>query len=449
MNDENKQYEVKKQFDFDTFEQECLCDLNIKDLETPIDMNISQKSSSSDDEEDYFESFLPEFDKYSNEFENLFSAIDPIANALTRFKGVFRGIENINFINFISDVENFFVHKTDTKVTQLKACPNSMIPILPRNPNDEDCPPTYFTDIECRKFLKGFNPGSKSYVIRAIGLKFVYDSQRKFDIQSNFVISSRTFYTKIFNERLSKTKVKDDKLYNEINLPLALYEANTFIKRFCDFFTYFPFIFDDIYQMSLDKPLVDQFVLCKISSAILAGIHKVISSQGIPLTALVGETYETFNRMFYLFAEVRNDKNPTMIQYNIRFRDRFIVLNGWAEIWWKYKEKEDIIILKMSSYNKMEIQSNTRTKQVYEFSFPREFVIKGIIEEIESEQIRLIIVNSFFYVKGQSKSAFILFNSYDDNVIKHNLDTFLENIVSNLEVLESKHYCIGLIYDTS
>ena len=449
MNTEINKFQTKNKFDFDIFDQKCLCEIKTKETASPCVSNSDQISSSSnDEEEDYFELFLPEFDKYMNEFENLFAPISSPAYSLIRFKDEFRGPDQITMINFIEDVENFFVHKTETKVTQLKACPNSMIPILPRKNLDEDCAPTYFTDIEYRKFLKPFNLGNKSFVVRNTGLNFIYDSERKLDLQSNYVIGNRSFYTKLFNDRMGKSKINKDKINNEINLPIALYEAKTLIKRLCDIFIYFPLVFEDIYMICQNDILADDYVLNKIASAIIAGLHKVVSSQGIPLTALIGETYETFNRFFYLFAEVRRDQNPLTINYNIRFRDRFITLNGWVEMCWEYREKQDIVKIKIVSYNKMKINCKEDPIRIYEFNLPGEIVVAGIIEEIQSESIRLITVNSFIYIKGPLNSIFILFNSEEDNETYLKMVKLLDDKLANIESLETMHNCVGIIHDS-
>jgi len=266
--DEEYKSELRKVYDFNTSDQHCHCENLIKEQAFPDDEFKANYSSSSEDEPDYFESFLPVFDMYKNEFENIFAPIERLPDALTRLKGEFRGFEKGFTIDLIYDVENFFAPKTETKVTQLKACPNSCFPILSRNPDDEDYPPTYLTDLEYKKFLKPFNPHNKYFNIRKNGLFFLYDSERKFDFQTNFVLNSRLFYTKIFNDRLSKTRQKDEK-HSEINLPISLYEPKTVIKRFCDLFVFFPYVFQDFYKNSneLDEDWYSQnvcFTRCTI-----------------------------------------------------------------------------------------------------------------------------------------------------------------------------------------
>ena len=85
------------------------------------------------------------------------------------------------------------------------------------------------------------------------------------------------------------------------------------IKRFCDIFCFLPSIFEEMH----DKLDDEELVIKKILMAIVSGIHKMMISQGIPLTALVGETYEIKKENCYLFAEVRKNKNPVKINYNL------------------------------------------------------------------------------------------------------------------------------------
>lgn len=440
--EEDNKNELRKIYDFNSFDQYCLCQNLIKGQSFMSSEFKENDSSSSEDEPDYFETFLPVFDMFKNEFENLFAPIEKLPDALTRLKGDFKGFEKGITIDLIYDIENFFAPKTGNKVTQLKACPNSIFPILSRHADDEDYPPTYLTDLEYRKFLRPFNPYNKYFNIRNNGLFFLYDSQRKFDFQTNFVLSSRLFYTKIFNDRLIKTRLKDEK-HSEINLPINLYEPKTIIKRFCDLFVFFPYIFQDFYKNS--KQLDEDYVLSKIASAIVAGIHKVFASQGLPFMCLYGETYEVKMNNFFLFAEVRKDKFPAKIAYNIRFLDRFIVLNGWVEIWWNFLEIEDSVQINLTSYNKMKIQINQEKEQIYEFIFPKEFVIQGIIEEIVSELVRVMNVNSFFFIKGPTKSLFGLFNSEEDRELYKKFCKYVEDKISNIDDVICDHYCIGII----
>jgi hypothetical protein len=444
--DEKYKSELRKVYDFNTSDQHCHCENLIKEQAFPDDEFKANYSSSSEDEPDYFESFLPVFDMYKNEFENIFAPIERLPDALTRLKGEFRGFEKGFTIDLIYDVENFFAPKTETKVTQLKACPNSCFPILSRNPDDEDYPPTYLTDLEYKKFLKPFNPHNKYFNIRKNGLFFLYDSERKFDFQTNFVLNSRLFYTKIFNDRLSKTRQKDEK-HSEINLPISLYEPKTVIKRFCDLFVFFPYVFQDFYKNS--NELDEEYVLSKMAASIVAGIHKMFASQGVPLNCLYGETFEIKMNNFYLFAEVRKDKFPTKLTYNIRFLDRFIVLNGWVEIWWNFFEIEDSVQINLSSYNKMTINLKQEKKQVYEFIFPKEFVIQGIIEEVVTEFVRVMNVNSFFFIRGPSKTLFGLFNSEDDHDLFKKFSSYVEDKLSNMDDIMCDHYCLGVVFTTS
>jgi hypothetical protein len=444
--DEESKNEFRKIYDFSKSDQHCHCENLMQEQAFRKDEFMSNYSSSSEDEPDYFESFLPVFDMYKNEFENLFAPIERLPDSLTRLKGEFRGFEKGLTIDLIYDVENFFASKTETKVTQLKACPNSFFPILSRNPDDEDYPPTYLTDLEYKKFLKPFNPHNKYFNIRKNGLFFMYDSERKYDFQTNFVINSRLFYTKIFNDRLIKTRQKDIK-HSEINLPISLYEPKTLIKRFCDIFVFFPYVFQEFHKNS--NKLDEEYVLSKIASAIVTGIHKVFASQGLPLNCLYGETFEIKMNSFYLFAEVRKDNYPTKITYNIRFLDRFIVLNGWVEIWWNYFEIEDSVQINLSSYNKMIINLKEGKEHTYEFIFPKEFLIQGIIEEVVTELVRVMNVSSFFFIRGPSKTLFGLFNSDDDHDLFEKFSRYVEDKLSNIDDIMCDHYCIGVIFPSS
>ena len=94
----------------------------------------------------------------------------------------------------------------------------------------------------------------------------------------------------------------------------------------------------------------EQLINSKVSAALVSGIHKIVSSQGVPFDAIIGESYETrYKEDFYLFAEVRKDKNRTKISYNIRFKQRKISINGWAKIIWYYMEKEDMLLINIDS----------------------------------------------------------------------------------------------------
>jgi len=226
----------------------------------------------------------------------------------------------------------------------------------------------------------------------------------------------------------------------------------------------------------------EQFLIKKIIVTLVSGLHKLLSSQGIPLTALPGETFETKNGMFYLFAEVRNNK-PIKINYNIRWRNRDITMDGWATFDFTYKEKQDKMVINVDSYNKMvmrrravnsnlsrrnanqfknfekilkldKIKKNEEkevgNERIFEFNLPKEFLVEGIVETIDKKNIRLINISSFIYLKGFIYCAFIVFNYNENKDLFSSISGMVVKPIMNAaDELNTSHFYIGLLLHNS
>ncbi len=88
---------------------------------------------------------------------------------------------------------------------------------------------------------------------------------------------------------------------------MTVFEPVTLIKRFCDIFYYLDVTFAEMIKQDDEEHYIKKFL-----SGLISGFHRGISSQGIPLGCLIGETYELENGDLRLFAETKNDNPPKL-----------------------------------------------------------------------------------------------------------------------------------------
>ncbi len=438
-------------------------------------------TSSSENDEDYYDRVVPIFEEGDAEFEAFVERVPSISKTITT-TGSNNNNSNllVNKISTYMKTEGFFVDFFETKLTFLKSAPNSFFPILNRNKDDNDFfAPTYMTDTEIRKrFIKPTKTNPERYKESKLGLEFNYTPNKKDDLEAQYILTHRLLYGKLCQDNLMKSSKNNTNQKKELNLPINVYEGKTFIKRFCDIFSFFPCIMDEL-QEKFDN---EQFLIKKIIVTLVSGLHKLLSSQGIPLTALPGETFETKNGLFYLFAEVRNNK-PIKISYNIRWKNRDITLDGWASFDFSYKEKQDKMVINVDSYNKMVMRKRTvavnlvrrnanqfknlekilkldkikkneekdvGNERIFEFNLPKEFLVEGIVETIDNKNIRLINISSFIFLKGFIYCAFIVFNYNENKDLFSSISGMVvKPILNAADELNTSHYYIGLVVHNS
>ena len=400
----------------------------------------------------------------------------------------------VNTISKLMKPDKFFVDLYETKINLLKTAPNSFFPILNRTKDDIDLfAPTYMISGEVKEFIKPLKPNPSVYKSNLRGLEFNYTTDNKEDFESQYVMLHRLIYGKVCQDNLiNSKKKKSEQEQKQLQFPISIYESKTFLKRFCDLFSFFPCVIKEIYDQFIDE----KYMIKKILMTIVCGLHKFICSQGMPLTALPGETYEVVKDYFYLFAEVRKSK-PIKIVYNIRWKGRSVTIDGWAEISYEFIEKSDKINVFLDSYNRMVVQKNLSqskkieniekiekknkgikrknqgpaiedkkkkkevekevgNERVFEFNFPKKFSMEGIVETLDRKiegmdnNFRIIYIDSFIFLKGFIYCGFLVFNYFENADIFGSFTSMINRpILNQAEELYTGHNFIGLIIHLS
>jgi len=334
------------------------------------------------------------------------------------------------------------------KAEYMISLPNSYLPLMKKQINSKDpiCAPLYMNQREIDKFSKPLMLSNKYYGASKFGMSFGYNLDLKEEMQSNFIYHQRLFFDKILKERLTnKAAYGSDADYE---LPITLYEPNTFLRRFCDLFCYITVGLEEIYSKS---EYDEEVIIRKLFSSFLAGFHKPMASQGIPLKPLIGETYEceSENRELQLFAEVKND-DPVHIVYNIRWRKRKACLDGNVLMKWSFNESLDEIRVKMGGVNTLRLYyENIKGYKIFTFNFPLRCTFKGIVDPIKDKMERNMSVDSFIYIKGETKSSIIGLNHLSHNDIFTAFYGMITKSIINYETLKNGHSFFGVIFHNS
>jgi hypothetical protein len=316
--------------------------------------NSSVNFSDSDEEDDNLMAILPRFEDDKNEFRNLFQLIPEPGAQVSGNSQLQRAIEVTMDIHKTKEgKEHFYVYSKRSKVSHLLSLPNSVLPHIKGSDTQTVFPPTYLIDEELEELREPFSIESNQYlIIKDEGLFFEIKEREDKDQQVLFVKAQRNFYSKIYDAKIRGAFNMNRKL----NFPIFVYEGRSILVRFCDIFSFFPVVFDEIslfIKNTNDGTNLENLVLEKITNAIVAGVNKVAGSQGIPLDAILGETYQNKYSEFRIYAEVRKTDFPIKIAYNITYEERMILINGTAIINQKFVDREDKLIIQIESYNKM------------------------------------------------------------------------------------------------
>lgn len=241
----------------------------------------SDFSSSESEEEDFFDFLVVQLNPL--EFKSLTKAIDHPLVTIKPIIKIYDERMGKNIIDLING-EIFFGAEDyedpllfNKKADYMLSLPNSYLPLMkkPINTSDPICAPLYMNRREAQKFSKPLMIHKKYYGTGKYGMSFTYDLEAKADMQTNFIYHQRLFFDKILKERLTnKTAYGKDAEYE---LPITLYEPNTFLRRFCDLFCYISVGLEEIYSKS---EYDEEVIIRKLFASLLAGFHKPMASQG-------------------------------------------------------------------------------------------------------------------------------------------------------------------------
>lgn len=440
-NQENDEYE----------EEKCICEIVKFNFRNALQLP-SESENSSESEDDYFD-FLKikmseaEFVKLSESVNHPLVTIKPIIKIYDERMGK-SIIDLINSKIFFSVDEYQDVFSFHKKAEYMMALPNSYLPFMkkPINSADPICAPLYMNEKEIIKFCKPLMLKKDFYGKSKYGLSVKYNLDKKLDIQSNFIFHQRLFFDKILKERLTN-KISYGK-DAEYELPLTVYEPVTLLRRFCDVFCYLNVGFEEIYSKT---DYDEEVVIRKLFSSLIAGFHKPLASQGIPLKALIGETYEvdSENGDLKLFAEVKND-NPIHIVYNLRWKKRKALLDGWCCMKNEFVESSDELRIKLGSINTLRLYyDNVNAYKTFTFNLPLRCCFKGIVDPINDKFERNMSADSFMYIKGETKSAIIGFNHITHNSIFSAFYGMITKTIVNYNEMRNGHSFLGVIFHNS
>ena len=435
-------------------EEVCLCDIVKVNFNKNNTYNDNESSATSDDEdEEEFFDFL-KVDLTEEIFTNLTSTV---SHPLVTVKPIIKiyddrmGKELIDLIKakiFFAAEDYSDPLDFNKKADYLLTLPNSYISLMkkPIDSKDVICAPLYMNETEIKKFCKPLLISKKYFGQSRFGMSFKYDMETKGDMQSNYVYHQRLFFDKILKERLTNKAAygKDA----EYELPLTVFEPVSLIRRFCDLFCYIGFGFEEIYSKS---DYDEEVIIRKIFSSLIAGFHKALASQGVPLKPLIGETYEVLSEDgdMQLFCEVKND-DPIHLVYNIRWKKRKACLDGSCLIKSEFREPKDEVKVKIGGTNTVRLWfDNIKAYKIFTFNLPLRVGFKGIVDPINDQPERNMSVDSFIYVKGETKSAIIGLNHMTHGNIFLAFYGMITKAIINYEILRNGHSFFGVIFHNS
>jgi hypothetical protein len=443
--------------DFEVENEECTCDDQVQD-------NILDGQSSSSEEEEELYCYIVPLIK-EDEMKNLINSIPNPLNGLKPMVHLFDERMSEKIIQYLNP-NTFFVDESQSKIPFFISLPNSYLPLLKKSPESKDpiCAPSYMSEAALIEFHKVQEINENTMYPSQAGLSLKYDIDKRLDLISTFVYFQRDFYEKMLKERLiNKTNKKINE--HDYNFPLTLYEPNTFIKRFCDVFCYLSACFEIIYE----KPNEEEYIVKKLNLGLISGFQKVMSSQGIPLPPHIGETYEvrSENGELHLFAECKND-SPIKLVYNIRWRGRLIIVDGYADIKFMFNEDEDAMIMKISGLNKLKMYKKKEEKLYQEeenkkkkkqepideyrtiyFTLPLKISFKGVVEAINYRNERISTVDTLMYVKSEIVSSITAFNWYGNENLFNSFYGLISKKIINFDTVQTGHNFIGIIFHNS
>lgn len=428
-------------FDF-LKEDQCLCGMN--DEESSLKIYDNNDTSSSENEEDYFSYIYPEITEdelkgFTLLMENPLKCLKPVLHFLDS-----RMSDKI--LSYI-DPEIFFVDSKEKKINFMMSAPNSYFPLLKKSAISKDviCAPSYLTEREEEYYVKPFFIDFGRFTHNNLGYVLKFISTDRTEEQSNYIYFQGKFYESIVKDRfVNGKKGEDEEQDQEYDFPISLYEPVTFLKRFCEVFYYLNISFTEI----CGKKLSEENMIKKFTSGLFSGFHKILGSQGMPLPALIGETYEFTDATgnFELFAEVKNDK-PITICYNIRWQKREAMIDGTIEFGFKFDENNDEFIIKMNGISKIRILSSENTYITFYFNFPQSLSYHQIIDQSKNE--RCMTVNGLMYIKGDTYCAIFNFNFLKSMDFSSKLIGFIKKSIININTLINGHSFIALLFHSS
>lgn len=166
---------------------------------------------------------------------------------------------------------------------------------------------------------------------------------------------------------------------------------------------------------------------------------------------LIGETYEceSENSDLKLFAEVKND-NPINIAYNIRWKGRKACLDGNVLMKPEFHEGLDEMRIKMGGVNTLRLYYDSHGGyRTFTFNFPLRCSFKGIVDPINDQPERHMSVDSFIYIKGETKSAIIGLNHLTHADIFTAFYGMITKSIVNYDMLKNGHSFFGVIFHNS
>ena len=427
-------------FDISTAEA-CQCDAN--ESESSLKIYDSNGTSSSENEDDYFERILPEITE-----EELKGLTLQVENPLKCLKPILEFIDPRMYEKIVSyiDPKHFFVEEKEKKIIFLSSAPNSYFPILkkPLESTDLICAPSYLTEKEEELYVRPFFVDTSRFSITNRGMTIKFDLDDRTDEQSNYILNQGLFYEGLVKHRLvngGKENTED----HDYDFPINIFEPVTFLKRFCEVFYYVNLSFSEI----CGKNLTEDVIIKKFSSGLFSGFHKILASQGIPLPSLIGETYQVTDKTgnLEIFAEVKNNK-PLIICYNIRWKKRTAMIDGTVEFSFEYDEDQDKLNIFLKGTNKLRILTNQLTYNTIYFNFPQSLTILNIVDHSEFKNERSMTVNGIMYFKGEVLTAIFNLNFMDLLNFSLKIIGFLKK-GTNLNTLKNGHSFVGFLFDSA
>jgi hypothetical protein len=450
----------------DIEEHDCLCEIvktnfaNLNDNKSSLyndNKNLNESDYTSSEEENYFEDLV--VDLKAQEFYELRNRV---SHPLVTMKSIINlwdgrmGKDEIDsmkreLIFSAEDYDSVFNFKK--KSPFFLSLPYSYFPLRkkPISSKDSICAPLYMNEREVEKFCALPLVHNNNYKDGEYGMAFEYnfnDFQNDFKKakQTNWIFHQQLFFDKILKERLTnKTSYGKNAEYE---LPLTVYEPITFLKRFCDFFAYIKFGFEEIFKSEYNE----ETIIRKLFSSLFCGFHFPMASQGVPLRPIIGETYEidSEDNELKLFAEVKHD-NPIHIVYNIRWKKRKAVLDGSCKLKFDYNEPMDEMRVKIGGMNTLLLKfDNFREPKIFTFNLPLRVSFKGTVDPIGNLFERHMSIDSFIYFKGENKSAILGLNRKWHGDIFYAFYGMIGYTITNYqEDLTNGHTFFGVVFHNS
>ena len=419
--------------------------------------NDDESENTSSEEENFFDDLVvdlktQEFNELTNNINHPLVTIKSIINLWDGRMGKDE-IDSLkrDFVFSAEDYDSVFNFKK--KSPYLLALPYSYFPLKKKSINSKDCicAPLYMNEREVEKFCALPLVTNKHYGRGYYGMKFEYNldgfqNKYKKDKQTNWIYHQQLFFDKILKERLTNKASYGKNA--EYELPLTVYEPVTFLKRFCDFFAYIRFGFEEIFKSEYNE----ETIIRKLFSSLFSGFHFPMASQGVPLKPIIGETYEIDSEddELKLFAEVKHDA-PIHIVYNLRWRKRQAVLDGSCKLKFDYNEPLDEMRVKFGGMNSLLLKfEKFKDPKLFTFNLPLRVSFKGTVDPIGELFERNMSIDSFIYFKGENKSAILGLNkNWHGDIFKAFNGMIGREIEDYEKNLKNSHTFYGVVFHNS